>query len=95
MSKKDIKKLRQARGDKAKAGKTALDRLNALLDKDNATDTEKAEITTLEGQVDALEVEVCDARQGNCRRGEGLTPRVAVRLDRAWWPGAGDRSQRY
>ncbi|MBN8987431.1 MAG: phage major capsid protein [Rhizobiales bacterium] len=56
--KKDLKKLRQARADKAKAGKTALDQLNALLGKDNATDAEKASITTLEAEVDTLEQEV-------------------------------------
>ncbi|MBP1064864.1 outer membrane murein-binding lipoprotein Lpp [Bradyrhizobium japonicum] len=56
--KKDLKKLRHARAEKAKAGKIALDQLNALLGKDNATDAEKAQITTLEGQVDALEAEV-------------------------------------
>jgi HK97 family phage major capsid protein len=58
--KKDLKKLRQARADKARAGKTALDQLNALLDKDNATDAEKASITTLEAQVDAFETEVAE-----------------------------------
>lgn len=56
--KKDLKKLRQARADKARAGKTALDQLNALLAKDDATDAEKAQITTLEAQVDAHEKEV-------------------------------------
>jgi HK97 family phage major capsid protein len=56
--KKDLKKLRQARADKAKAGKTALDQLNALLGKEGATDAEKTQITTLEAQVDALEVEL-------------------------------------
>jgi hypothetical protein len=54
---KDLKKLRQARAEKAKAGKTALDHLNALLGKDDAAEAEKAQITTPEGQVDAVEVE--------------------------------------
>jgi HK97 family phage major capsid protein len=58
--KKDLKKLRQARADRAKAGKTALDQLNALLVKADATDAEKGQITTLEAQVDALEKEVAD-----------------------------------
>jgi HK97 family phage major capsid protein len=56
--KKDLKKMRQARAEKAKAGKTKLDQLNALLEKDDATDAEKAQITALEGEVDALESEV-------------------------------------
>lgn len=55
---KDLKKLRHARAEKVKAGKTALDQLNALLAKDNATDAEKAQIETREAQVDALEKEV-------------------------------------
>lgn len=58
--KKDLKKLRQARADKAKAGKTALDQLNALLGKDGATEAETAQISTLETQVDALEKEVAE-----------------------------------
>lgn len=56
--KKDLKKLRQARAEKAKAGKVKLDRLNALLGKDDATDAEKAEIVTLEAEVDTFEQEV-------------------------------------
>jgi HK97 family phage major capsid protein len=48
--KKDLKKLRQARAEKARAGKIALDQLNVLLGKDNATDAEKAQITVLEGR---------------------------------------------
>ena len=58
--KKDLKKLRQARADKAKAGKTKLDQLNALLDKSDATDAEKAQITTLEAEVATPEKEVAD-----------------------------------
>lgn len=56
--KKDLKKLRQARADKAKAGKSKVDALNALLDKENATEAEKAQITALEAEVDTLEAEV-------------------------------------
>lgn len=56
MSKKDIKKLRQARAEKAMAGKTKLEALNALLDKAEAlTDAEGAQATALEAEVDALE----------------------------------------
>lgn len=53
--KKDLRKLRQARADKAKAGKTALDQLNALLGKDNLTEAESAQLATLEAQVDEHE----------------------------------------
>lgn len=56
--KKDLKKLRQTRAEKAKAGKAALDQLNALLAKEDATDAEKAQIDTLEAQVDGFEKEV-------------------------------------
>lgn len=55
---KDLKKLRQARAEKAKAGKIKLDALNALLGKDGATDAEKAQITALEAEVDAIEAEL-------------------------------------
>jgi HK97 family phage major capsid protein len=55
---KDLKKLRQARAQKAQAGKTALDQLNVLLGKDTLSDTETAQLSTLETQVDALEAEV-------------------------------------
>lgn len=59
MSKKDIKKLRQARAEKATAGKTKLAALNALLDKAEAlTDAEGVQATALEAEVDALEREV-------------------------------------
>ena len=61
--KKDLKKLRQARADKAKAGKTTLDELNALLGKNNATDAEKTQIATLEAEVDSIEKEVADLDQ--------------------------------
>src|SRR5262245_45717087 len=56
--KKDLKKLRQARADKARAGKLALDKLNAILGNDNATDAETAQIAGLEAEVDTLEKEV-------------------------------------
>jgi HK97 family phage major capsid protein len=56
--KKDLKKLRQARAEKAKAGKVKLDRLNALLAKAELTEAETAELTALEAEVDALEAEV-------------------------------------
>lgn len=56
--KKDLKKLRQARADKAKAGKTKLESLNALLGKDTLTEAEAALLPTLEGEVDAIEAEV-------------------------------------
>ncbi|MET4170974.1 HK97 family phage major capsid protein [Bradyrhizobium sp. LA6.1] len=55
---KDLKKLRQARAEKAKAGKIALDKLNAILGNANATDAEKASIAALEAEVDGLEKEV-------------------------------------
>lgn len=55
---KDLKKLRQSRADKAKAGKTAVTALNALLDKAELTESETAQLATLEAQVDAIEAEV-------------------------------------
>ncbi|ODM77787.1 phage major capsid protein [Bradyrhizobium elkanii] len=55
---KDLKKLRQARAEKAKAGKTKLEALNALLAKGELTEAEAAQLATLEGEVDALEAEV-------------------------------------
>lgn len=55
---KDLKKLRQARAAKAKAGKIALDKLNALLGKDGATEAEAAEIKALEAECDAVEAEL-------------------------------------
>src|SRR4051794_37980067 len=55
---KDLKKLRQARGEKARAGKTALDALNVLLGKDTLTETETAQLATLEAEVDDLEKQV-------------------------------------
>lgn len=58
--KKDLKKLRQARADKAKAGKTKLEALNALHAKDTLTDAETAQVTTLEAEVDQLETEVSE-----------------------------------
>lgn len=75
--KKDLKKLRHARAEKAKAGKIALDQLNALLGKDNATDAEKAQITTLEEQVDALEAEVA-ALDGEISAEEKAVRRAAL-----------------
>ena len=63
MGKKDLEKLRQARAEKARASKTALDQLNALLAKDDATNAEKAQITTFEAQVDILEPGGCCARR--------------------------------
>jgi HK97 family phage major capsid protein len=58
MAKKDLKKLRQARAEKARAGKTALDQLNALLGKAELSEAETAQLAMLETQVDALEQEV-------------------------------------
>ena len=46
--KKDLKKLRQARADKAKAGKTKVEALNVLLAKDTLTETETAQLAALE-----------------------------------------------
>src|SRR4030081_1354666 len=57
---KDLKKLRQARADKAKAGKTKLEALNALLDKSELTEAEAAQLVTLEAEVDQLEKDVKD-----------------------------------
>jgi HK97 family phage major capsid protein len=57
---KDLKKLRQARADKAKAGKTKLEALNALLDKSDLTEAEAAQLATLEAEVDQLEKDVKD-----------------------------------
>jgi hypothetical protein len=51
--KKDLKKPRQARADKAKAGKSRLEVLNALLDKDSLTEAEASQLTALEAEVDA------------------------------------------
>lgn len=56
--KKDLKKLRQARADKAKAGKSKLEALNALLAKETLTEAETAQLAVLETEVDALEAEV-------------------------------------
>jgi HK97 family phage major capsid protein len=56
--KKDLKKLRQARAEKAKLGKSRLDALNALLAKDTLTEAEAAQLATLEAEVDTLEQEV-------------------------------------
>jgi HK97 family phage major capsid protein len=56
--KKDLKKLRHARSEKAKAGKIRLEQLNALLGKETLTDAETAQLSTLETEVDALEGEV-------------------------------------
>jgi HK97 family phage major capsid protein len=56
--KKDLKKLRQARADKAKVGKTKVEALNALLAKDELNETETAQLATLETEVDALETDV-------------------------------------
>lgn len=56
--KKDLKKLRQARADKAKAGKSKVEALNTLLDKEALTDAETAQLSTLESEVDTLEAEV-------------------------------------
>lgn len=75
--KKDIKKLRQARAEKAKAGKVALDQLNALLAKDDATDAEKASITAIEAQVDAIEAEVV-ALDGEIAAEEKLAKRATL-----------------
>lgn len=56
--KKDLKKLRQARAEKAKLGKEKLTALNVLLDKENATEAETAQIDALDAEVSALEQEV-------------------------------------
>lgn len=56
--KKDLKKLRQARAEKAKAGKTKVEALNALLAKDELTEAEATQLTALEAEVDALEQDV-------------------------------------
>jgi HK97 family phage major capsid protein len=56
--KKDLKKLRQARAEKAKAGKSKLEQLNVLLAKDGLSDAEGAQLSALEAEVDALEAEV-------------------------------------
>ncbi|BBF93371.1 phage major capsid protein [Blastochloris tepida] len=56
----NLKQLRQARADKAKAGKTKLDELNALLAKENASDADKARIDALDTEVTALEKDVAD-----------------------------------
>ncbi|WP_316158771.1 MULTISPECIES: phage major capsid protein [unclassified Bradyrhizobium] len=56
--KKDLKKLRQARAEKAKLGKTRLEALNALLAKETLTEAEGAQLATLEAEVDTLEKEV-------------------------------------
>ncbi|MBR0695954.1 phage major capsid protein [Bradyrhizobium lablabi] len=59
----DIKKLRQARADKAKDGKTALEQLNALLGKDGLTEAESTQLAQLEAKVDGLEKEVAELDQ--------------------------------
>ncbi|WP_316190201.1 hypothetical protein [Bradyrhizobium sp. SZCCHNS2096] len=56
--KKDLKKLRQARAEKAKAGKAKLEQLNALLGKETLTEAESAQLATLETEVDVLEHDV-------------------------------------
>lgn len=55
---KDLKKLRQARADRAKAGKAKLVSLNALIEKPELNETETAQMAALEVEVTALEAEV-------------------------------------
>lgn len=56
--KKDLKKLRQARADKAKAGKTKLDAINVLTDKETLTEAETTQLASLEAEVDQIEQDV-------------------------------------
>ncbi|UGY03152.1 phage major capsid protein [Bradyrhizobium quebecense] len=56
----DIKQLRQARANKAKDGKTALEQLNALQGKATLTEAETTQVGELETKVDALEAEVAE-----------------------------------
>lgn len=56
--KKDLKKLRHARAEKAKAGKGKLDALNVLLEKAELSEAEKGQVAALEAEVDQLENEV-------------------------------------
>jgi HK97 family phage major capsid protein len=56
--KNDLKKMRQARADKAKAGKAKLVSLNALIEKPELTEAETAQMAALETEVTALETEV-------------------------------------
>lgn len=58
MKKKDLKKLRQARAERAAAGKTKLAALNVLLEKAELTEAETAQLGVLEAEVDAIEKEV-------------------------------------
>ncbi|MCC8952904.1 hypothetical protein H8B02_05330 [Bradyrhizobium sp. Pear77] len=56
----DIKQLRQARANKAKDGKTALEQLNALQGNANPTEAETAQVGELETKVDAPGAEVAE-----------------------------------
>ncbi|MEY9674542.1 phage major capsid protein [Bradyrhizobium elkanii] len=73
----DIKKLRQARADKAKEGKTALDQLNALLGKETLTDGESTQLEQLEAKVDGLEKEVAELDK-QIKAEETKTRRIAL-----------------
>jgi HK97 family phage major capsid protein len=55
---KDLKKLRQARADKAKSGKTKFTALNALIAKPDLNEAETAQMAALEVEVDAIETEL-------------------------------------
>lgn len=79
--KKDLKKLRQARADKAKAGKSKVESLNALLDKDGElTEAEQSQLSALEAEVDTLEAEVAaldkeiEAEERKARRSSLFAP---------------------
>jgi HK97 family phage major capsid protein len=61
--KKDLKKLRQARAEKAAAGKTKVAALNVLLEKAELTEAETAQLNALEAEIDALEAEVAQLDQ--------------------------------
>jgi HK97 family phage major capsid protein len=56
--KKNLMKLRQARADRAKAGKAKLVSLNALIEKPELTEAETTQMAALETEVTALETEV-------------------------------------
>src|SRR5215475_10166905 len=61
--KKDLKKLRQARGEKAVAGKVKVAALNVLLEKAELTEAETAQLNALEAEIDEIAAEEKKARR--------------------------------
>src|SRR5262245_43004322 len=85
MKKKDLKKLRQARAERAAAGKTKLAALNVLLEKAELTEAETVQLGVLEAEVDAIEQEVTALDQEIAA--EGRTARRATLFGSSALPG--------